>query len=94
MKKGASPTLALSVLPHIGLCARLAVNRTYGDDTMLHHAKGGRIAAFGEGDGTKVAEKGARVGRAQLPQMGVASNHRVKMAGWQFLLIIYMAMRE
>lgn len=64
-----------------------------GEGAVLIDCESGFVAAFGESDGTEVADD-AVSRRFKLPQMGVPINEDVVTADGEVFLIIYMPVRE
>ena len=64
-----------------------------GEGAVLIDGEGGFVAAFGESDGTEVADHTVSR-RFEFPQMGVSINEDVVTADGEVFLIIYMPVRE
>ena len=64
-----------------------------GEGAVLIDSKSGFVAAFGESDGTEVADHTV-IRRFEFPQMGVSINEDVVTADGEVFLIIYMPVRE
>ena len=61
---------------------------------IVHHGHGGLIAALGEGDGTRVADERAVGSVLELPEMRVAEEDSVVVAGGQMVGIVDVAVGE
>lgn len=64
-----------------------------GEGAVLIDGESGFVAAFGESDGTEVADD-AVCRRFEFPQMGVPINEDIVTADGEVFLIIYMPVRE